>query len=113
LSSGHSRCCVARPAKDVERRIALRVDFVATVQREGFANHAAMLCLSFGPAIGELSREARRPFDVREDEGDRTAAQISHDQVRARGGTIVNSVLCSPVEGESPPRRAPRAAAPG
>ena len=63
--------------EDVEERVALRVDLLSTVVRERPTQNAAMLGQRLAVAIAQLSEQPSRPFDVREQEGDRAAVEFS------------------------------------
>jgi hypothetical protein len=62
---------VLRTCKSDEEGIALRVDLDATVSRERLAERAAVLRQHLGVAVAELTQQARRSLDVREEKSDR------------------------------------------
>ena len=61
-----------------EEGIALRVDLVSAVRIEGCSQQALVLVENVAVALTKLFDESRRPFDIREEEGDRAARQIRH-----------------------------------
>jgi hypothetical protein len=63
--------------EDVEERVALGVDLFAPVARERLAQDAPMLGEDLAVAIAELLEQLGRAFDVREQEGDRAAVELS------------------------------------
>ena len=61
-----------------EERVALRVDLVAPVSRRGLADDALVLGEHFCVVRADLPEQLRRPFDVGEEEGDRSARKLRH-----------------------------------
>ncbi len=69
--------CVARPGEREEERVALRVDLRSAVRAERLA-HEAPVVGRHPPVVlvAELLQQARRAFDVGEDERDGAAGQL-------------------------------------
>jgi hypothetical protein len=61
-----------------EERIALRVDLVSPVRIEGCPEQALVLVENVAVMLPKLFDESRRPFDIREEKGDRAAWQFRH-----------------------------------
>ena len=61
-----------------EEGVALCVDLVSAVRLEGRPQQALVLVENVAVALPKLFDESRRPFDIREEEGDRAARQIRH-----------------------------------
>ena len=71
------RDSVARRGERDEERVALSVDLVAAVTREGIAQEAAVGRERIAVALPELVEKRRRPLDVREEKGDRSRAELA------------------------------------
>ncbi len=96
-SRGHG---VGRAREGYEERIALGVDLDAVVPRERVAEHPAVLGEDVRVAVTDLLEQARRPFDVGEEERDRPARKLPHADMIPRGSG--SAKLSAPWR---PPRR--------
>jgi hypothetical protein len=72
LSVHRRKYSVTGAREDDEKRIALRVDFVASVRGERRPEQALVLCEDLVPALAEVLYMARRTLDIGEEEGDYT-----------------------------------------
>ncbi len=77
-ASGGARHCVLGTGECDEERIALRVYFDAAVPFECLAQQPPVLGERVGIVVTELVEQARRPLDIREEEGDGAARQVAH-----------------------------------
>jgi hypothetical protein len=69
---------VSGAGKRDEEGIALRVDLVSTVGIKSHPQQALVLVENVAVALAKLFDESRRPFDVREQEGDCAAGEVGH-----------------------------------
>ncbi len=71
---GHG-CChsIAGTGKYHEKRVSLRIDFVAMVLREGAPQQVATVGQHAGVALAQLLQEARRAFHIAEEQRERSS----------------------------------------
>lgn len=78
LGLGCSEDRVARGLKRVEEGITLGVDLVALVRDEGGAQYPTMLGQEIRIELSRALEQARRAFDVREEESDLPGRRLDH-----------------------------------
>ena len=84
-----SRERVRRTRERDEEGVALRVDLDAVVARERRAQHLPVLGQRVRIRLPELVQKPRRALDVREEEGDRAARELTHERIMRRRRVVV------------------------
>ncbi len=72
---------IGRPCECVEERVSLRVDLHPAVLREDRPQEPAVLREHIGVAPAQLVQKTCRPFDVGEEERDRSARKSPHPEI--------------------------------
>src|SRR5439155_12675762 len=70
--------CVLGPREGDKEGIALGVDLLTSSPREGLSEDALVLGQDIRVSAAQVLEQARRPFDVGEEKGDRPAGEIAH-----------------------------------
>ena len=94
---GRDRCSERRirPREGEEEGIALRVHLAPLARLDGLPQDPLLRSENLAVAIAELPEQPRRAFDVREQEGDGSARELSHLVRATRSGKRCQAAAAS------------------